>query len=77
LPQRLAQLRVVAERGDDLGRSLLLFKKPADESLRVRSNRIGLTPRPVAHAQRLSVPQADGLVAGAVGEGLAVGAEGQ
>src|SRR5262249_44403788 len=62
LPQRLAQPGVVAQGGDDLGRSLLRFKKPPDESLRVRSKRIGRTPRPVAHAQRLGVPQADGLV---------------
>ena len=77
LPQRLAQPRVVAERGDDLGRGLLRFKKPPDESLRVRSKRIGLMPRLVAHPQRLGVPQADGPVARAGGQGLAVGAEGQ
>jgi hypothetical protein len=71
-PDRLAQLRVVAERVDDLGRSLLLLKKPPDESLRVLSKSIGLTLRRVA--QRLGVPQADRLVARAGGQGLAVGA---
>jgi hypothetical protein len=72
-----AQLLVVAQPGNHLGRVPQLGEESRHELFALRTQGIGCPPRLMTDAQWLGIPQGDGVVAGGGHQGLAVRAEGQ
>src|SRR5258707_2363569 len=64
-PQRFAQRLVFLQGLRHPGRLLLLPEQPVHQPFRLRAQGLDLAPGPVPYPQRLGVPQADCVVAGA------------